>query len=79
MLKFSKLGDEVIIEICDQGCGFDIQNYREPDVTVYKELTRKSGRGIFLMKNLMDRMMIQSSKEMGTAVHMAKRVTCNEN
>lgn len=79
LLKFSKLGDEVIIEICDQGCGFDIQNYREPDVTVYKELTKKSGRGIFLMKNLMDRMMIQSSKEMGTAVHMAKRVTCNEN
>lgn len=79
LLKFSKLGDEIIIEVCDQGCGFDIQNYREPDVTLYKDLTRKSGRGIFLMRNLMDRVMIQSSKEMGTAVHMAKRVTCNEN
>jgi hypothetical protein len=27
----------------------------------------------------MDRVMIQSSKETGTAVHMAKRVSCNEN
>ncbi|MFN3532555.1 MAG: response regulator [Candidatus Brocadia sp.] len=78
-LKFSKLRDEFIIEVSDRGCGFDVQNYREPDVTLYNDLTRKSGRGIFLMRNLMDRVMIQSSKEIGTAVHMAKRVTCNEN
>lgn len=45
----------------------------------YKDLTNKVGRGIFLMRHLMDRVMIQSSKEMGTIVHMAKRVTCNEN
>ena len=31
------------------------------------------------MKKLMDRVLIQSSKEMGTTVHMAKRVSCNEN
>ena len=29
------------------------------------------------MKQLMDRVLIQSSKEMGTTVHMAKRVICN--
>jgi len=79
LLKFSKLGDEIIVEVCDQGCGFDVQKYIEPDVMLYKDLTRKSGRGIFLMRQLMDRVMIQSSKEIGTAVHMAKRVTCNEN
>ncbi|MEP9412234.1 MAG: response regulator [Candidatus Brocadia sp.] len=79
LLKFFKLGDEIIIEVYDRGCGFDIQNYREPDVTLYEDLTKKSGRGIFLMRNFMDRVMIQSSKEMGTAVHMAKRVAFNEN
>ncbi len=78
-LKFFKLRDEIIIEVCDQGCGFNMENYREPDVMLYNDLTRKSGRGIFLIRNLMDRVMIQSSKEIGTAVHMAKRVTCNEN
>lgn len=79
LLKFSKLGNEIVIAVCDQGCGFDIRNYKAPDVTLYDDLTRKSGRGIFLIRNFMDRVMIQSSKEIGTAVHMAKRVTCNEN
>ncbi|MBI2471707.1 MAG: response regulator [Planctomycetes bacterium] len=78
-LKFSMLGDEVIIEVSDRGCGFDVQAYTEPDITLYKDLTKKSGRGMFIMKQLMDRVMIQSSKEMGTTVHMAKRVGCNEN
>ncbi|HHT9122162.1 MAG TPA: ATP-binding protein, partial [Candidatus Wunengus sp. YC63] len=78
-LKFSMLGDEVIIEVSDHGCGFDVQAYTEPDITLYKDLTKKSGRGVFIMKQLMDRVMIQSSKEMGTTVHMAKRVGCNEN
>ena len=64
-LKFSKLGDELIVEVSDRGCGFDIQNYVEPDVGLYRDLTKKSGRGIFIMKQLMDRVMIQSSKEMG--------------
>ncbi len=79
LLKFMKLGDEIIVEVCDQGCGFNVQNYIGPDAISYKDLTRKSGRGIFLMKQLMDRVMIQSSGETGTAVHMAKRVTCNGN
>jgi len=78
-LKFSMLGGEVIIEVLDHGCGFDIQTYTEPDITVYKDLTKKSGRGVFIMKQFMDRVMIQSSKETGTTVHMAKRVSCNEN
>lgn len=79
LLKFSKLGAEIFIEIRDRGCGFDLQHYVEPDVTLYKDLTRKTGRGILLMRKLMDRVMIQSSKETGTTVHMAKRVICNEN
>jgi len=78
-LRLFKLRDEIIVEVCDHGCGFNIENYREPDVMRYNDLTRKSGRGIFLIRNLMDRVMIQSSKEIGTAVYMAKRVTCNEN
>lgn len=78
-IKFIKLGDEIITEVCDRGCGFDIKNYKEPDVTIYTDSSEKNGRGIFLMKHLMDRVIIQSSKKTGTTVHMAKRVNCNEN
>lgn len=78
-LRFLKLGDEVIVEVGDRGRGFDVQNYTEPDVVSYRELTKKSGRGIFLMRQLMDRVMIQSSKEAGTTVCMAKKVVCNDN
>lgn len=78
-LKFSVLGGEVIVEVSDHGCGFDMQTYTEPDITLYRDLTRKSGRGIFIMKQLMDRVIIQSSGETGTTVYMAKRVGCNEN
>lgn len=79
LVKLSKLGDEIIIEVCDQGCGFDGQIYGDPDVTACKDVSKKSGRGIFLMRQIMDRVMIQSSKEAGTIVHLAKRVACNEN
>ncbi len=78
-LKFTKLGDELIVEVRDRGCGFNAETYREPDVTLCQNITRKSGRGIFLMRQLMDRVMIQSSEAIGTSVHMAKRVTFNEN
>lgn len=78
-IRFIKLGDEIIAEVCDHGCGFDIKSYRVPDRTIYSELTEKNGRGILLMKHLMDRVIIQSSKKTGTTVHMAKRVTCYEN
>lgn len=78
-IRFIKLGNEIITEVCDHGCGFDATSYREPDRTIYTELTEKNGRGILLMKHLMDRVMIQSSEKTGTTVHMAKRVTCNEN
>jgi len=78
-VKFARLGEEVIVEVNDHGCGFDVQGYKEPDTVSYNELTKKSGRGIFLMRRLMDRVMIQSSKEMGTAVYMAKKVACNDN
>lgn len=78
-IRFMKLGDEIIAEVCDHGCGFNINNYKEPDRTVYTDLTEKHGRGILLMKHLMDRVIIQSSEKRGTTVHMAKRVTCDEN
>ncbi|MCF6149298.1 MAG: response regulator [Candidatus Kuenenia sp.] len=78
-LKFSRSGEEILIEVNDRGCGFDTQNYTEPDTTLYRGITRKDGRGIFIMKQLMDRVMIQSHKGTGTSVFLAKRVNFNGN
>lgn len=78
-IKFIKLRDEIIAEVCDHGCGFDIKNYRKSDMNIYADSAEKSGRGILLMKHLMDRVIIQSTKNTGTTVHMAKRVNYNEN
>lgn len=74
VLKFSRLGEDIIIVVSDRGCGFDTQNYEEPDTTFYKGIARKDGRGIFVMKQLMDRVMIQSGRGTGTSVFLAKRV-----
>jgi len=79
VLKFLKSGEEFIAEVHDQGCGFDVQNCSFPDTTLYKGITKRKGRGIFIMKQLMDRVMIQSYKGIGTSVFMAKRVNGNGN
>jgi len=79
VLRFSRLGEDIIIEISDRGCGFDPRNCEEPDTTLYKGITKKDGRGIFIMKHLMDRVMIQSHTGGGTSVFLAKRVSFNGN
>ncbi|MCM8830805.1 MAG: ATP-binding protein [Candidatus Omnitrophica bacterium] len=50
---FLKIIDKsLIIEIKDEGEGFDINNL--PDPTSFDNLEKLSGRGLFLIKNLMD-------------------------
>lgn len=51
-LKIKKTIDYLDIEVQDQGSGF---NYRDiPSPTDKKNLEKSHGRGIFLIKNLMD-------------------------
>lgn len=78
-VKMCLLGDEIIVEVCDQGCGFDAQRCMAPDAVLDNDLSRKNGRGIFMIKQLMDRVAIQSYPNTGTTVYMAKRITGNEN
>jgi len=44
--------DQLIIQIKDQGEGFDFKNL--PDPTQNDRLEKTSGRGVFLMRHLMD-------------------------
>lgn len=76
-VQFMLMGNELIVEVFDSGCGFSVQSYRKPDFTDYQSVTSESGRGIFLIQKLMDRVMIQSSDNIGTRVYMAKEVKSN--
>jgi len=59
---------EVSITIRDEGRGFDSEAV--PDPTVPENLFRGSGRGIYLMRTLMDEVHFE---QRGTVVHMCKR------
>ncbi len=61
---------EVSITIRDEGKGFDIGAVRDP--TTPENLLSTHGRGIYLMKTLMDEV---SFEDGGTVVHMRKKPT----
>ncbi|MCM8819652.1 MAG: ATP-binding protein [Candidatus Omnitrophica bacterium] len=65
---FLKIIDKsLIIEIKDEGEGFDINNL--PDPTSFDNLEKLSGRGLFLIKNLMDEVELL---ERGRKIRMIK-------
>jgi serine/threonine-protein kinase RsbW len=61
------INGEVTIAIRDEGAGFDIGSV--PDPTTPEHLLSRHGRGIFLMRALMDEVSFASG---GTVVHMRK-------
>lgn len=77
MVTFMVIGNELIVEVFDGGSGFNTQPYNKAGIKDYQSVTADSGRGIFLIKKLMERVMIQSSGNIGTRVYMAKEVVAN--
>jgi len=68
-----KIDDDFIrIEIEDFGIGFDLNKYIPPDNKSYDGLIKESGRGIFLMRSLMNNLSIKSELGKGTCVTMEK-------
>ena len=55
----------IVLEVADEGEGFDLED-ATTDVTLPANLEREDGRGIFLMRALMDR--VESYQEDGTNV-----------
>lgn len=66
-------GDEVVIQVRDQGNGFDPKQV--PDPLDPDNLMRPNGRGIFFMKKFMDDIEYSFESDGGTVVTMRKRVT----
>jgi serine/threonine-protein kinase RsbW len=66
-----RLHDDVCsIEVCDVGHGFDFASLQEGDV----ETEAERGRGVQLMKLLVDRVHFESRPEAGAVVHMEKQL-----
>ncbi len=58
------------IEVEDFGVGFNWEDYQPPDKSSYEGLVKESGRGVFLMKNLMKKLDIKTELGKGTKVIM---------
>lgn len=54
--------DRVEYEIIDNGIGFDIRQYPEPDLNEIIKTKRKGGVGLMLVKRIMDKIDFHSEK-----------------
>ena len=59
--------EELIFEIVDEGPGFDLDECTV-DCTTEENLSREEGRGLFLMRQLMDR--VESFRDKGNVVRL---------
>jgi serine/threonine-protein kinase RsbW len=63
---------EVLICVRDQGDGFDPAQV--PDPLAPENIMKASGRGIFMISQFMDDVLVRPSDEGGTEVRMCKRI-----
>jgi serine/threonine-protein kinase RsbW len=66
-------GDELVIQVGDEGPGFDPAQIHDP--LAPENLLRPNGRGIFYMKSFMDEIHYGTRPGGGTVVTLRKRVT----
>lgn len=69
MVSYSLDGDKFIMEVADEGAGFDYN--KVPDPTSGENLTKNSGRGVYLIKKLMDEVSFSGH---GNTIRMVKRL-----
>ena len=62
----------IVLEVQDEGIGFDLDAH-DPDPTTPDQLEREDGRGLFLMRRLMDRVERVPTSQPGTLVRLTLR------
>ncbi|HYP22733.1 MAG TPA: ATP-binding protein [Actinomycetota bacterium] len=67
--------DDCVIRVIDSGTGFD---HEAVDRTAEVEQGAESGRGVFLMAALVDDLKFTSKPEVGTVVHLEKKLRLDE-
>lgn len=71
-IKFEIYQDRLVVNVDDEGKGFDPANI--PDPLTGENLMKPSGRGIFFMKSFMDQVEFLPSPTGGTRLRMTKRM-----
>ncbi len=67
------LGDAALdVWVTDQGEGFDVASVLNADPTRPEDLLKSRGRGIFIMRAMMDRVEFEVAPGRGTVVHLVK-------
>ncbi len=69
---FERTRSGIVVSVMDEGEGFDLG--RVPDPTDEANLMKESGRGIFIMRQVMDRVEFEQPESGGTLVRMAKEI-----
>lgn len=64
--------DELVIRVRDEGEGFDPDQLADP--LAPENIMKSSGRGIFLIRNFMDEVLLQRAPGRGMEIHMVKKV-----
>lgn len=72
VFRFLLGDDELGIEVTDRGPGFDLAEVTATDPTGPEGILRSRGRGIFIMKAMMDRVEFDIALGQGTRVRMGK-------
>lgn len=70
-LKFETGNDQIVITVRDEGEGFDPESIQNP--LLPENLMKESGRGIFILSELMDAVDYQFSRQ-GTTLKMVMKV-----
>lgn len=73
--RFDLHADRLIVTVHDSGPGFDVNAVTEADPTMPDGLLRCSGRGIFIMRQMMDQIDFDFSR--GTSVRLQKQKRTN--
>lgn len=61
VLEVTESGDKLVFEIKDHGEGFNIVEYKQPELNAVKKEKRKGGLGIMLVRKIMDNIEFESS------------------
>lgn len=64
--------EELVIRVRDEGEGFDPEELADP--LAPENIMKSSGRGIFLIRNFMDEVLLQRAPGRGMEIHMVKKV-----
>lgn len=68
VIIYSMIQDGLTIEIIDNGKGYDRNAISQPDIDNLKE----GGMGLFIIKSLMDEVIVETQEGKGTSIKMTK-------